>query len=51
MSFISSENAISYVKDLEAKAKDKNDEPVFEAHTRRIKSKISAKNKEVVNLL
>ena len=52
LSFISSEHAVSYVRDLEAKTKDAaKDEPALETHVRKFSKKISSKYKELIPIL
>jgi uncharacterized FlaG/YvyC family protein len=52
LSFISSEHAVSYVRDLESKSKDQTkEEPALETHIKKINKKISPKNKELIYVL
>ena len=53
LSYISSEHAVSYVRDLEAKSKEnsKDEGPAFEKHVRFISKRISPGNQELINIL
>lgn len=53
LSYISSEHAVSYVRDLENKTKEnqKSSETAFEKHVRFISKRISPENQELISIL